>query len=51
MDYIARYFNIIFGFMRQEFSLFGYKMSFFGIFVFVVAAGILASAIRRIFYD
>lgn len=51
MEYIARYLGIIFGFMRREFVLFGYSMSFFDIFVFVIVAGILASAIRRIFDD
>lgn len=51
MEYIARYFDIIFGFMRREFVLFGFRLSFFDIFIFVVAAGILASAIRRIFDD
>ncbi len=51
MEYIARYFSIIFDAMRREFVLFGYHISFFDIFIFVSVASILASAIRRIFDD
>ena len=51
MEYLARFIGYTVDFMKIEFSLFGFKLSFWEIFIFVCLASIVFSAIGGIFSD
>ena len=51
MDYFAVFFSLVVDCMKIEFDLFGFKLSFWGIFIFVCIASMLAAAIGGIFND
>ena len=51
MQYIAKFIGYLIDFLKIEFNLFGFKMSFWEIFIFVCLASIVFGAIGRIFSD
>lgn len=51
MQNIAKFIVYLVDFMQIEFSLFGFRLSFWDIFIFVCLASIVFSAIGGIFSD
>ncbi len=49
MEYIARYFLILYEGLQTEFTVYGFRFSLWGIFVFVTVAGIVFGVICKIF--
>lgn len=51
MQYLAKFIGYAVDFMKIEFDLFGYTLSFWNIFIFVCLASIILWAIGGIFGD
>lgn len=49
MEFIGRYFLILYEGMSQEINVYGFKFSFWGIMIFVALVSIVIAAIRSIF--
>ena len=51
MQNVAKFIGYVVDFMKIEFNLFGFDLSFWGIFIFTSLASIVLSAIGDIFND
>lgn len=49
MEYIARYFGIIFDFFRMDFTIFGFTLSFWDVLIWTALATMIIYAIKSIF--
>ena len=49
MEYIARYFGIIFDFFQRDFTIFGFTLSFWDVLIWTSLAALLIYAIKSTF--